>query len=380
MPTQLSLSAYGLLNTSFKGVMVALLLVGITSTVHANTAGSNSVESNHAQYQVASRAAQAPLMDIYTNEQRLVAVGARGHILYSDDQGQNWALAQSTTEATLTSVHFVDQNTGWAAGHEGVIVKTLDGGETWFPILRGDQANDLAVSSIENALSQGLIADKDAVNFMLDDARLFAEEGATRPFLDIWFKDRQTGFAVGAYGMIFKTEDGGDHWRSLLLNINNPNLLHFNSIASIGDQLYLAGEAGTLFISSDEGESWQSLDSPYDGSFYGVVSLGEKQGQTQRSVLAYGLRGHVYVQHSSQSHWQKLELPINASLFGAFQQPTGGVILLGEGGSLIQISATGEIQQVRKAPSKASLLAAVAVGHDQLAVVGIRGVELIEVH
>ena len=33
-----------------------------------------------------------------------------------------------------------------------------------------------------------------------------------RPFLDIWFRDAQHGYAVGAYGLFMETSDGGASW------------------------------------------------------------------------------------------------------------------------------------------------------------------------
>jgi hypothetical protein len=62
---------------------------------------------------------------------RLVAVGERGTVLWSDDGGAHWQQARVPVQAALTSVRFVDAHVGWAAGHLGVILKTEDGGQSW---------------------------------------------------------------------------------------------------------------------------------------------------------------------------------------------------------------------------------------------------------
>src|SRR5215469_14097420 len=63
---------------------------------------------------------------------RLVAVGARGMVLLSDDDGTSWRQAKTVpVRSTLTAVSFIDSKSGWAVGHDGAILATNDGGETW---------------------------------------------------------------------------------------------------------------------------------------------------------------------------------------------------------------------------------------------------------
>ena len=58
---------------------------------------------------------------------RLVAVGARGHILYSDDEGKSWKQAKVPVSSDLTAVNFSTPQQGWAVGHDGVIVRWTEG-------------------------------------------------------------------------------------------------------------------------------------------------------------------------------------------------------------------------------------------------------------
>ena len=46
-------------------------------------------------------------------------------------------------------------------------------------------------------------------SYALEDARLDAEVGASKPFLDVLFSSRTEGFAVGAYGYFFKRKMAG---------------------------------------------------------------------------------------------------------------------------------------------------------------------------
>ena len=76
-------------------------------------------------------AVESLLLDGAVAGSRVVVVGERGHILVSTDRGDNWKQAQTPTRALLTAVHMHDERTGWAVGHDAVILRTDDGGDTW---------------------------------------------------------------------------------------------------------------------------------------------------------------------------------------------------------------------------------------------------------
>src|SRR3546814_18242984 len=84
------------------------------------------------------------------------------------------------------------------------------------------------------------------------------------------------GIAVGAYGMMLTTDDGGAHWSEsapMLADI----ALHLNAIVRAGDgSLLIAGERGLLAHSSDGGLSWRLLQSPYVGSWFRALTYGHK--------------------------------------------------------------------------------------------------------
>ena len=60
----------------------------------------------------------------------LVAAGEYGVVVRSSDN-KNWRQLPLPAQQLITEVHFVDANTGWVAGHDGLLLKTTDGGENW---------------------------------------------------------------------------------------------------------------------------------------------------------------------------------------------------------------------------------------------------------
>src|SRR5690606_13540205 len=91
-------------------------------------------------------------VDLARAGDRVVAVGDRGHIIYSDDEGQHWRQAETPTSVLLTAVCFADAEHGWAVGHDAVVLGTRDGGATWV-LQYSDALDDGAEALDDEALS-----------------------------------------------------------------------------------------------------------------------------------------------------------------------------------------------------------------------------------
>ena len=117
---------------------------------------------------------------------------------------------------------------------------------------------------------EALTLDLENMDFFLSDLEEAAKEGPTRPLMDLWFKNEQEGIVICSFGTILGTTDGGKTWGSLMDRIENPNGYHYYGITRSGNDLFIAGEAGILFRSEDFGKTWKKLESPYEGSFFGI--------------------------------------------------------------------------------------------------------------
>ena len=245
------------------------------------------------------------LLDAAQIGQRWVAVGERGHIVLSDDDGTTWRQAPSPTQATLTAVHFRGP-LGWAVGHDSVILKTTDRGATWRQVHNTPELN--------------------------------------KPLLALWFKDERQGFALGAYGLFLQTQDGGLSWQQRKITDGDP---HLNAIAALADgKLLIAGEAGSLLRSEDHGDTWQTLLSPYKGSFFGLLAL--RDG----SLLAYGLRGKIFRSADAGASWTAIETGNEAALMGGYALADGGVVLGGQRGTVLVSQDYGQSFQRHTHPAR----------------------------
>jgi photosystem II stability/assembly factor-like uncharacterized protein len=257
---------------------------------------------------------------------RLVAVGQRGHIVFSTDDGKTWKQAPAPVSSDLTAVYFVDGKNGWAVGHDGVVLHTTDGGESWQLQLDGRKANDLLVGAMERKVAAEPASE--SAKAMLAEATRYKEQGADKPFLDVWFADAQNGYVVGAYNLIFRTADGGKTWEPWFDRTDNPKFFNLYSIRPVGGDLYIAGEGGLVLKQDHAAQRFKALAVPYKGSFFGLAAAGS-------AVLAFGLRGNLWRSDDGGAVWTKVEAGLPASIVGAASGAGGAVFLADAGGRIV---------------------------------------------
>jgi photosystem II stability/assembly factor-like uncharacterized protein len=165
----------------------------------------------------------------FADEQNGWIVGEFGTIKHTSDGGKTWVEQQDSLLGggivdifdlpTLFGVHFVNNQEGLAAGLEGHIAHTHDGGNTW------------AFDKIDEAIA---IEDPLYAPFLFPDGRGWAvgsggevvnKDPGDVPWkraklgmrLFTWlrgvdFYDQNNGWIVGGFGTILKTKDGGKTW------------------------------------------------------------------------------------------------------------------------------------------------------------------------
>lgn len=323
------------------------------------------------------RAAQSLLLDIAAAGSRLVAVGERGHILYSDDDGRNWRQARVPTTQMLTSVCFVDAGHGWAAGHDGIILATDDAGETWRLQRNGIAAQEQAnleqrevalreVQRLEQAVAAAPPRERGALESALEDALLDLEDAElvleeppfASPLMDIWFQDRDRGWAVGAFGTLVKSTDGGRHWVSTPGAVPNPEELHLNTVTGDGTgRVFIAGEEGLMFRSLDAGRHWESVQSDYQGSWFGAL-----YNRSRDALLVFGLQGQLHRSDDFGERWHALASDTQMTLNGGSASADGQVVIVGAVGTVLHSIDGGEPFTMHTLPQRLSLSAGLQRG------------------
>ncbi|MDD3762342.1 MAG: YCF48-related protein [Nevskiales bacterium] len=311
---------------------------------------------------MAPRASDALLLDIARAGDHWVVAGMRGDILLSSDARQ-WRQVTVPVDVTITRLRFIDADNGWAIGYDGTILQTRDGGSSW----------------------QLLQFDPDWA----------------KPYYDALFFDRDNGLLAGANGTLMRTDDGGRTLHAVESPAFEDGLNLYNLIRLGDDSLLLAGERGFLARSTDRGASWQPLKSPYSGSYFGALPVGD------RGALIFGLRGNTFYAAdigsaavltpedieamrdamfdpsgatgdaspvTAVAGWTPLANDAFESLFGGQVTADGRILLFGSNGHVMQADlATATLRRLPVEPD--NNINAGAVDDGALLIVGTAGVQ-----
>lgn len=331
-------------NTKKFLVVIVVNILSLMITIFATSATAVELKQSQPLNTLADKATQRLLMDIkQVANDRLVAVGERGHIVLSDNQGKTWQQVLVPTSALLTRLFFIDENIGWAVGHQQIILKTQDAGSTW--VLQH-------------------------MNDNLDQPAIF----------DIWFKSKTQGIAIGAYGLYLKTADGGKTWQDIYqqtLEDEEIGFPHFYSLAygKESGKLFMAGELGFLAVSDDIGATWKKLDSPYDGSFFHIGVLPKDK------LLIMGLRGNLFRSTDLGKSWKKIETGTISGLQSMILMPVSNkVLIVGSAGTQLISDDYGKTVKLIQRSDRVSLANAIVLANQQVMLVGINGVSITELN
>lgn len=284
------------------------------------------------------------LLAIELAGERLVAAGEQGVIVFSDDGGLSWQQASVPSSALITGLHFFDNQKGWVVGHDGIVLATTDGGANWDRKLDGVVINQLRIGAIKQEIARFnelTVKDESALEeleFLLDDAELASEEGPSTPLLDLLFLNSQHGYVLGAYGLFLETRDGGNSWAYIGHKLPNPDGFHLNKIFQTREgTLIIIGEAGLMLSSADLGGTWKRIDVPYDGSLFSIAEADELYVMGLRGTLLQVLSGESLMgsDGSPAVEWRTIQLDITSTINDS-ALVDGQLYLVGQDGVLLR--------------------------------------------
>lgn len=287
--------------------------------------------------------------------ERLIAAGEQGQILVADAAQGPWRSARLEPQrgSTFTRVRFVGDGIAVAVGHDGWIVRSADGGESWSEVYYGGDGSDPLL---------GLAGPYDGRLFAFGAFGLYAvseDLGQTWQKRELSIANATSAEAAPAFDPFASTDPNADPFA----NFDSSALGgtgHLNDMTRAADgALVLVGERGLLLRSTDKGETWTQLPEIYPGSLFGVLTL------PSRTLVAFGMRGHAFRSEDHGLTWQAAQVPVGTSLFDGAVDDEGRVLLAGAGNSVL-LSADDGRTYTLKTPSAGNSIAAVlplAGGH-----------------
>ena len=368
--------------SSIKCFIIVTILGALANVTHANS----SLDLLDLPALKSSLASKSILMSMTHDEDDVLAVGERGHIINWENDN-NWQQHNSPVSVTITDVSLLSDGSKIAVGHDGVILKATSGSTTWRKVLTGREITKLKIEQLNIQykalkLTASTITDEykleelsfqlDDLAFAIEDSQIELTSGPNKPLLSVTNTSNDILFASGAYGTLLTSTDKGETWQLVDNLLENPDSFHLNHIISASnDKLYIVGENGIGFHSDNLGKKWSAMSLPYSGSIFGIIANAE-HNKTQ--LVAFGLQGNLMVSLDGGAKWQHHKLPTSASILGGVFSQKSTAYIVGHGGLIVSVNPTDLTKiNIKKHPSGAAF-SSVLVKGDTLILAGQFGI------
>ena len=215
-----------------------------------------------------------------------------GGIFKSTDGGATWNTQTNPTGLGLTSLFFVDANTGYAVGNNdgsggnAVVIKTTDGGTNWSAQTSGTTNNLTSVYFVDAntgyAVDDASITGNATIIKTTNGGTDWATQtsGTLSALQSVCFVNANTGYAVGADGTILFTNDGGATWTSqtsnTTLTLNSVVFTDMNTLWTVGGSskiLKSINGTGSGFLDPTFGTSGQTTTLIETGAYARALAI-----------------------------------------------------------------------------------------------------------
>jgi photosystem II stability/assembly factor-like uncharacterized protein len=319
--------------TSRKALMAVLLAVMLAPWFATHAAKYDVLELPAVASEMATK---SMIFAVRQFGDRYFAVGHQGHILYSDDGGDNWTQAEVPVRSSLLDIHFPTPELGWAVGHEGVILHSADSGKTWVK-----QYDGIRYGVEGKAYYQTLAEanpDNELYSYLVEEMDFAIQQGADKPLFKVRFHTPTSGHALGAYGMILRTEDGGKNWLHVLEHMENDSFYHIFDFAQLPGErrFFLSGEAGLFMIGDADAQTGKLIETvPWEGSFFTSSAAADD------AIVMGGLRGRMFRTTDAGETWTVVDKPATSSMVDSTRLANGKLVFVGMAGEILMSDDDG---------------------------------------
>lgn len=282
----------------------------------------------------------------FINNETVFAVGSDGVIIKSIDAGKNWMQINSGTRASLYKLQFVTENVGYIVGGYGdIVLKTENAGTSWFPI----EINNPDYPYVSNLFfitpDKGFVIGGEGKIFKTVDGGKswdYKTKGWDN-LSSVYFVDESTGFVCGRSNTLYKTTDFGENWIQIDMEEFGWNLW-FKDIYFTNKQTgYIVCDDGEVLKTTDAGESWAQISDISTDYATKIYFVNENTG----FITAGWSVGTIYKTVDAGQTWQEVNSDsqiILSAISGISFSPSGGKgCVVGSGTSYGSTSEPGRM-------------------------------------
>jgi len=260
-----------------------------------------------------------------------------GVIIKTIDGGETWETIYPVfgTSVSFEKIEFITANKGFVAGYD-LLMKTEDGGETWTNLTVGTDVylyNNLSFFDENNGFVSAQLNDEPyyAIYLTADGGETWAtaDDVMEAGGIEVVYADKNTLFSVGADERIAKSIDGGNTWQQIYSGfIQNYFVgVYFRD----RENGVVAGEDGLLMTTHDSGETWSEFSTGYH-HFFGLNYVYDQ-------LLAAGTDGDIYSSNDNGDNWNMLHSGLTFNqLYEIEFFDNGSGLICGSGGTMIKFT------------------------------------------
>lgn len=206
-----------------------------------------------------------------------------------------WEEQNSGITSNINSVFFFSASTGFAAGNDGKLIQTTDGGANW-------TAGSVVSSS---------------------------------NFQKIFFRNSTEGYLLAQDGTLFTSSNAGGAWSSEALNEHGLNSIDFS-----GNNGVIVGDDGNIFTTSD-GNNWTKQTS------LGVFTVNDVVFFDDTTVIAVGAGGQLNKSTDKGVTWTNITTGSSNTLSAISKLNSTTVLIAGTNGAVLEYEPfTGQLTSV----------------------------------
>lgn len=188
---------------------------------------------------------------------------------------------------------------------------------------------------------------------------------------EVTFADARQGWAVGHDAVVLHTRDGGETWELQYSDPENEGML-FSVWFEDAEHGIVVGCFGTMLETRDGGEHWEErppLEFEDEGPHLNHIFAGPD------GVLFIAAEfGSAFRSRDKGQTWEHLDVPYDGSLWGGLALDGGEILIFGMRGHAFRSADLGESWEAVETGTNQSLQDAVRLGDGKIVMVGLGGV------
>jgi photosystem II stability/assembly factor-like uncharacterized protein len=259
------------------------------------------------------------------------------HILKTLDSGKTWNQIYSNPRPK--KLFFLNDTLGYSFSLGGA-EKTINGGISWTTL------KVASISGVFTDVNHGYIASWPGIFATKDGGQTWDTVYRTSVSA-ICFANPDTGFAIGAAGLLVKSTDAGKTWQPVNLNVSgNLNAICFAD----KNNGYIAGTKGVILKTTNSGKIWTTIQLPDTTSFGAIAFYDALNGIV---INTYEASPTVFKTEDGGKTWKSFSMPASYGFYPslAYKQPS---VAFSTNISLYKISCEQSVTSIvgANAPSK----------------------------